>query len=108
MLLKCGLPEHGCFWFFERAALWLTIFVARAGGVAVGMVSLLFTVSTVEGEPATWLEDMLLHQDRRGGRRHVIDWAGARDRAHLAAHGQDERGCHPVLPAARVCGVRHD
>jgi GNAT superfamily N-acetyltransferase len=43
------------------------ILIARHGSVAVGMVSLLFTVSTAEGGPACWLEDMVLHPDWRGG-----------------------------------------
>jgi GNAT superfamily N-acetyltransferase len=57
------------------------IFVARDGGVAVGMVSLLFTVSTAEGGRAAWLEDMVLAPGRRGGGlgarllRHAIEWA---------------------------------
>ncbi len=58
------------------------IFVARNGPVPVGMVSLLFTVSTAEGGPACWLEDMVLHPDWRSGGlgtrllQHAIDWAG--------------------------------
>ena len=60
------------------------IFVARADGAAVGMVSLLFTVSTAEGGPACWLEDMVLHPDWRGGGlgtrllQHAIGWARGR------------------------------
>ncbi len=60
------------------------IFIARNASVPVGMVSLLFTVSTAEGGPACWLEDMVLHPDWRGGGlgtrllQHAIDWA--RDR----------------------------
>ena len=42
------------------------IFAAREGGEIVGMVSLLFTVSTAEGGRACWLEDMVVHPDRRG------------------------------------------
>ena len=34
--------------------------------VVVGMVSLLFTVSTAEGGVAAWLEDMVVHPHRRG------------------------------------------
>jgi GNAT superfamily N-acetyltransferase len=41
------------------------VFVARDGGEVVGMVSLLFTVSTAEGGPACWLEDMVVRPDRR-------------------------------------------
>ncbi|MGO9484839.1 MAG: GNAT family N-acetyltransferase [Rhodomicrobium sp.] len=60
------------------------IFIARNGSVAVGMVSLLFTVSTAQGGPACWLEDMVLHPDWRGGGlgtqllQHAIDWARGR------------------------------
>ena len=59
-------------------------FVARHGSAAVGMVSLLFTISTAEGGPACWLEDMVLHPDWRGGGlgtrllQHAIDWARGR------------------------------
>jgi GNAT superfamily N-acetyltransferase len=42
------------------------IFIARIGGKIVGMVSLLFTVSTAEGGPACWLEDMVVRPDQRG------------------------------------------
>jgi ribosomal protein S18 acetylase RimI-like enzyme len=34
--------------------------------VVIGMVSLLFTVSTAEGGIAAWLEDMVVHPHRRG------------------------------------------
>ena len=36
------------------------------GTEVVGMVSLLFTISTAEGGPACWLEDMVVGPDRRG------------------------------------------
>ncbi|HUB87789.1 MAG TPA: GNAT family N-acetyltransferase [Verrucomicrobiae bacterium] len=42
------------------------IFCAVAGDDIVGMVSLLFTVSTAEGGRAAWLEDMVVHPVRRG------------------------------------------
>ena len=57
------------------------LFAARDGEEVVGMVSLLFTVSTAEGGPACWLEDMVVRPDRRGdglGSRllqHAIDYA---------------------------------
>jgi GNAT superfamily N-acetyltransferase len=60
------------------------VFVARDGGEVVGMASLLFTVSTAEGGPACWLEDMVVRPDRRGsglGSRlfqHAIDHARAK------------------------------
>lgn len=43
------------------------ILAARDGGAVVGMVSLLFTISTAEGGPACWLEDMVVRPERRGG-----------------------------------------
>jgi ribosomal protein S18 acetylase RimI-like enzyme len=41
------------------------IYVAREGRRAVAMASLLFTVSTVEGGKAAWLEDLVVHPDHR-------------------------------------------
>jgi ribosomal protein S18 acetylase RimI-like enzyme len=41
------------------------IFVARIAGQVVGMVSLLFTISTAEGAPACWLEDMVIRPEHR-------------------------------------------
>jgi GNAT superfamily N-acetyltransferase len=57
------------------------MFVAREGNEVVGMVSLLFTISTAESGPACWLEDMVVRPDRRGGGfgsrllQHAIDYA---------------------------------
>jgi GNAT superfamily N-acetyltransferase len=48
------------------------IFCARDGGLVLGMVSLLFTISTAEGGRVAWLEDMIIHPDHRNaglGRR---------------------------------------
>lgn len=42
------------------------VFVVRRDGKIVGMVSLLFTVSTAEGEPACWLEDLVVRPEHRG------------------------------------------
>ena len=42
------------------------LYCAEVGDVVVGMVSLLFTVSTAEGGRAAWLEDMVVHPDWRG------------------------------------------
>lgn len=42
------------------------ILVARAGGAVVGMVNLLFTVSTAEGARVMLLEDMIVRPDHRG------------------------------------------
>jgi len=41
------------------------IYCAREGGLVLGMVSLLFTVSTAEGGRSAWLEDMVIHPDHR-------------------------------------------
>ncbi len=43
------------------------ILVARAAGRCIGMVSLLYSVSTAEGGIAAWLEDMVVEPDLRGG-----------------------------------------
>jgi ribosomal protein S18 acetylase RimI-like enzyme len=42
------------------------IYCATDGDTIVGMVSILFTVSTAEGGRAAWLEDMVVHPKRRG------------------------------------------
>jgi hypothetical protein len=42
------------------------IFVAREDDQLLGMVSLLFTVSTAEGGPVCWLEDLVVRSPRRG------------------------------------------
>ncbi len=65
------------------------IFVARDEGAVLGMVSLLFTVSTAEGGYACWLEDMVIRPDRRGdglGSRlltHAIEYARSRGFARI-------------------------
>ena len=57
------------------------VLAAREGNEIIGMVNLLFTISTAEGGPACWLEDMVVRPDRRGGGlgsrllRHAIDYA---------------------------------
>ena len=43
------------------------IFVAERAGAVIGMVNLLFTVSTAEGGPALLLEDMIVTASHRGG-----------------------------------------
>lgn len=48
------------------------VYCATEGNKVIGMVSILFTVSTAEGGRAAWLEDMVVHPTRRGqqiGRR---------------------------------------
>jgi ribosomal protein S18 acetylase RimI-like enzyme len=42
------------------------IYCATKGKSVIGMVSILFTVSTAEGGSAAWLEDMVVHPDWRG------------------------------------------
>jgi ribosomal protein S18 acetylase RimI-like enzyme len=42
------------------------IYCATNGKSVVGMVSMLFTVSTAEGGRAAWLEDMVVHPNWRG------------------------------------------
>ena len=42
-----------------------TIFVAREDDQLLGMVSLLSTVSTAEGGPVCWLEDLVVREQRR-------------------------------------------
>ncbi len=42
------------------------IFVATEEDEVVGMVSLLFTISTAKGAPACWLEDMVILPEHRG------------------------------------------
>jgi GNAT superfamily N-acetyltransferase len=50
-----GAPERG------------NLFVAtdEETGDVVGMLSLLFTISTAKGSPVCWLEDMVIRPDRR-------------------------------------------
>jgi GNAT superfamily N-acetyltransferase len=50
-----GRPETGC------------ILVAREGKQILGMVNLLFTVSTAEGGLVVWLEDLIVRAEHRGG-----------------------------------------
>ena len=57
------------------------IYCATQSDAVIGMVTILFTVSTAEGSRAAWLEDMIVHPDCRGhgiGRRllrHALDQA---------------------------------
>jgi GNAT superfamily N-acetyltransferase len=57
------------------------IFVARVDSTVVGMVSLLFTVSTAQGGRVCWLEDMVVHPTKRASglgshlMEHAIDYA---------------------------------
>jgi len=57
------------------------LFVLTVGGKVLGMVSLLFTISTAEGGKAAWLEDLVVRPEQRsrglGTRllRAAVDWA---------------------------------
>jgi GNAT superfamily N-acetyltransferase len=42
------------------------ILVAREGREVIGMVNLLFTISTAEGGRVAWLEDLIVRPDHRG------------------------------------------
>jgi ribosomal protein S18 acetylase RimI-like enzyme len=42
------------------------IICAIENGKVIGMVNILFTISTAEGGLAAWLEDMIVHPDCRG------------------------------------------
>lgn len=57
------------------------LFVLTRGQKILGMVSLLFTISTAEGGKAAWLEDLIVRPDQRGKGlgtrllRAAIEWA---------------------------------
>ena len=65
------------------------IFVARESGSIVGMVNLLFTVSTAEGGLVVLLEDLVVRPGHRGKGagsallRHAIDFAEANGFARI-------------------------
>ncbi len=48
------------------------IYCATNGDSIVGMVSILFTVSTAEGGRVVWMEDLIAHPDRR--RQGIGEW----------------------------------
>ncbi len=70
-------PEAGC------------IFVVREGKNILGMVNLLYTVSTAEGGPAILMEDFIVQAEHRGrglGTKlleHVIEFARGRDMTRI-------------------------
>lgn len=57
------------------------LFVLTRGAKVLGMVSLLFTISTAEGGKAAWIEDLIVQPDQQGKGlgtrllRAAIDWA---------------------------------
>ena len=61
------------------------IFVLRQNGTILGMINLLFTISTAEGGFAVVLEDVIVHRDYRGKGigdkllRHAIEYAKKKD-----------------------------
>ena len=65
------------------------IFVLRQNGLILGMINLLFTISTAEGGFVILLEDVIVHHDFRGkgyGDRlltHTIEYARKKDFARI-------------------------
>jgi GNAT superfamily N-acetyltransferase len=61
------------------------IFVLRSNGVIVGMINLLFTISTAEGGFVILLEDVVVHRDYRGEGlgdkllQHAVEYAKKKD-----------------------------
>src|SRR5438552_18239784 len=57
------------------------VFVLRRDGAIVGMINLLFTISTAEGGPVLLLEDLVIHKEHQGHGygskllQHAIDFA---------------------------------
>jgi GNAT superfamily N-acetyltransferase len=91
------------------------VLVAREGSAIVGMVTLLFTVSTAVGARVCWLEDLVVHPNRRGGGigtrllRAAIDHATRRGprRITLLTDGTNEGAArlyraHGFAPSAMV------
>jgi GNAT superfamily N-acetyltransferase len=61
------------------------IFVLRHNGMILGMINLLFTISTAEGGFVVLLEDVIIHRDHRGRGfgvkllQHAVDYAKKKD-----------------------------
>ena len=61
------------------------IFVLRQDGMILGMISLLFTISTAEGGFVILLEDVIVHREHRGRGvgdkllRHAVEYARKKD-----------------------------
>ena len=61
------------------------VFVLRANGTIIGMINLLFTISTAEGGFVIMLEDVIVHRDYRGQGfgdkllQHAIEYARKKD-----------------------------
>ncbi len=75
------------------------IYCATESGTVIGMVTILFTISTAEGSRAAWLEDMVVHPEWRGrtiGRQllnHAVTEAGMAgcQRLTLLTDGTNDR-----------------
>jgi len=65
------------------------IFVLRQNGTILGMINLLFTISTAEGGFVILLEDVIVHRDYRGQKfgekllNHAIEYARKKDFARI-------------------------
>ncbi len=65
------------------------IFVLRQNGTILGMINLLFTISTAEGGFVIMLEDVIVHRDYRGRGfgdmllRHAVEYAKKKDFARI-------------------------
>ncbi len=76
------------------------IFVLRQNGFILGMINLLFTISTAEGGFVVMLEDVIIHRDHRhhgfGARllAHAVDYATKKDflRITLLTDRMNEEG----------------
>jgi GNAT superfamily N-acetyltransferase len=81
------------------------LFVARRESNVVGMVSLLFTISTATGGKVAWLEDLVVMPNVRGEGigtqllQHVIGWARRHDikRITLLTDSDNEGAQHLYL-----------
>jgi len=86
------------------------LLVARFNGAVAGMVSGQLVISTAEGAPSAWIEDVVVTADLRGkgiGRAllaAVVAWAGAHGatRAQLLA----DRDNTPALSFYARCGLQ--
>ncbi len=74
------------------------VLVAERGGAVVGMVTAQLVISTAEGGPSAWVEDMVVDEAERGrgiGRR-LLDaievWAVARGASRLQLLADRENG----------------
>lgn len=78
------------------------IFVLRQNGTILGMINLLFTISTAEGGFVMLLEDVIVHRDFRGRGfgdmllKHAIEYARKKDflRITLLTDRLNEQGQH--------------